>query len=577
MKRKRLSDLAAAPGERKLTRIERLFGPGTKWADLSKADRNVYERSAYAERKKKVGRKPGGERVRIHHAAKTGPITPDDVEEGIHWIEKTLRVPAGGIKAGSNFELMDWQKDWIRIAMSPEKSQAALSVARGGGKSSVIGAMIACFLVGPWNRARWFGIAASLNGEKSSTLRKIVRAQLETIRDPHPKWKMYKTPWPGRITGKNGAELQIVAADKDAGQSLEPSAIFIDELGFFGENKREYVASLRTSASKREGTKLFTISVQSNGPMFREMQEMAEAGLSHVHFERYTTPIDMPIDDREGWLLSNPGLGRTKTWAYMEDELANVLANPRNEAYFRSHDLNQDLSPSKDMVVSLASWRRLLSDENELRDEPVMMGIDLGETISMSAVALVGIESGRCLARGGFGDEPNLISRGRSDGVGTLYADMSRRDEVWTYPGTTVPLDMFMSSVFELLRERNLRLVSAAADTYGQGRLHDWWTRNGIGAPLDIRKTWQSVFRHADIEAFQRMVYTGELRPPENWIITAAIMASTLKTGSDGGMTVVKSPNRGATDALMAMILACGLKARMPTPVPWIVQVARYD
>lgn len=70
-----------------------------------------------------------------------------DINELIAFIE-TLKVGQGRY-AGQNFKLLPWEKRFLKGAFKPDVSSAALSVARGNGKSTLAGALGAAAVTGP--------------------------------------------------------------------------------------------------------------------------------------------------------------------------------------------------------------------------------------------------------------------------------------------------------------------------------------------------------------------------------------------------------------------------------------------
>ena len=504
--------------------------------------------------------------------APTGPLTAEDIEDGISWIEETLVVPYGALRGGEPFLLQDWQKVWIRDVYADGIGEGGLSIARGNGKSSLIASLLISHLYGPWRRQNWHGLVASINSEKAKNLRSLM---VGLCKASGISFTMHVSPTPGKFYGDYDSELMFLAADGNAGQAFDPWLVIIDEYGLLGENKREFVHSLYSALGKRPGSRLFGISIQGDGPMFREMQE--RAAMKAVCWKRFMTPPDADITDREAWLLSNPGLGWSKTGEQMQREVDRAVATPLNEAYFRAHDLNQDLSPAHEMVVGASQWNAICHEDAVLEGEPVVLGIDLGETQSMSAVVAVGVETGTLWAFGAFGDTPDLLQRGRSDGVSTRYLQMHEQGQLGLFSGRVVPLDMFMDDIFAQLRARSCRVLAAAADSYGQGRLRQWWIDRQVEAPLEVRKTWQSVFAHADLQAFQRKVYQKELRTTPGLLMEGAILASTLKRDGKGAASVDRARKRGQNDALVAALLAVGLWDRGQFQLDRGIAVCSYD
>ena len=527
-------------------------GKGNSYIGLSES-----ERRAAGKIRRAIDR--AGKALATAADGKDGNRAPLDVDAGLQWIEENLVVPMGAISGGKKFQLMDWQREWIEGAYADGIKEAGLSVARGNAKTATVALLIILHLFGPWCRKNWRAIAASEDADKSVVLRDMI---VDICAASGIDVRINKTPKPGEIFGRKGSRLQLVAADRNAGQSYSPELVIIDEYGLLGENKREFVYSLRSALGKRKGARLFGISIQGHGPMFRDLADRAH--LPSVYWKRFSTPENMDITDPAAWALSNPSLGIAKDIEHMRIAAAAAIASPADDAYFRAHELNQDLDPAVEMIVGATQWQAIQSKAHKLENEEVVLGIDLGETSSLSAVSAVGLETGAIFAIAGCGSNPTLLDRGRRDGIGARYIEMNKRGELIVFPGLVTPLEDFMAEVFRQLEDRNLKVVRAAADSFGQGRLRQYWSDCDIRAPLEIRKTWQSVYAHADVQAFQRLVYTRKLRAPESVLLTSAIAASTLKRGSNGQTQVERSKKRGQNDALVALVLAVGLYDRKP-------------
>ena len=69
----------------------------------------------------------------------------DTATATIDWIESTLTIPSGQGR-GLPVRLFDWQKDFIHGAFAPGVSTAALTVARGNGKSYLCAFILAAAL-----------------------------------------------------------------------------------------------------------------------------------------------------------------------------------------------------------------------------------------------------------------------------------------------------------------------------------------------------------------------------------------------------------------------------------------------
>ena len=78
----------------------------------------------------------------------------------------------------------------------------------------------------------------------------------------------------------------------------------------------------------------------------------------------------------------------------MEDEARQALAVPANQNDFRAYDLNQCVDPAQEMIVSLSDWGECVKQEPP-RVGPVVAGLDLGGSSSMTCLCLWWFESGQ--------------------------------------------------------------------------------------------------------------------------------------------------------------------------------------
>ena len=161
-----------------------------------------------------------------------------------------------------------------------------------------------------------------------------------------------------------------------------------------------------------------------------------------------------------------------------------------------------------------------------------------------------------------FGNVPDLGTRAKRDGAD--YSEMERRGELRTYPGRTVPVDVFVLQVEADLAGAEVR--SAVADGYRCGELLDvcpW--------PLEVVRSGTGPSGSAAVRAFQRAVLTKTLATVANYSLTNAIAESTLRRDGNGNPAIDKARTGGRIDVLSAAVLAVGEAALCPVPVQMAV------
>ena len=465
------------------------------------------------------------------------------------WASSTLVVPPGHPLSGRPMVLPDFAVAWLLASWTSHES--ALSTARKNAKSAIAAILALGYLVGPLRRPGWRGAVASLDKGKAAELRRQVA---EIAEASGLDVKVRRSPYPGVIESATGS-LDTLSADKNAGHASGYDLVIVDETGLFKLSARDLLAGLRSSVSARGG-QIRHISIRGNSPLFGEILKNP-AVVSHVH----AAPDGCDIGDEAAWHAANPGLGSIKSVAYMRDEVARVAGVASDEPSFRSYDLNQALSPTREMVCTPSDLEACFVAEATY-EGPCYLGIDIGESSAGSAAVAYWPETGGLQSWLAFGDVPDLAARGRRDGAD--YPAMQRRGELVTYPGRVVPVGEFVGDVETDLSGANVFVASA--DGYKAAELQDCcpW-------PLELVRSGSGPDGSAAVRAFQRAVLTRAVRTAPNLSLASAIKESTLRRDGNGNPAVDSARSRGRIDVLSAAVLAIGAAARWPAPTPMAV------
>ena len=125
----------------------------------------------------------------------------------------------------------------------------------------------------------------------------------------------------------------------------------------------------------------------------------------------------------------------------MAHEVNRVRGSPADEPSFRAFDLNQNLDPTREMILSPDDLRACFVDDPPPREGPAFLGFDFGEATSSTAACAIWPATGRAEFFQAFGDVPSLVERQRRDSA--PYVEMQRRGELVTYPGRIVRPEQF--------------------------------------------------------------------------------------------------------------------------------------
>ena len=475
------------------------------------------------------------------------PVPADPVGELVAWSRDVLRVPAGHPRAGEPMELPAFAVDFLRAGWNAHES--ALCIARKNAKSAICAVLALGFLAGPLRQPGWRGAVASVSKEKAGEL----RAQIEAIAKASGLaggLRFVRAPYPGRVVSETGT-LEVLSSDRTAGHSSSFDLVVVDETGLMPERSRELLAGLRSSVSAKDGRTVH-ISVRGDSPLYAEVLNNP-AVVAHV----YMAPDGCKLDDEAAWRAANPGLGAVKSIVYMRNEVERIRGAPGDEPSFRAFDLNQPLSPTREMICSPDDLRACFVDELPPRAGACFLGFDFGEATSATAAAAVWPASGRAEFWMAFGDNPRIDERAKRDDA--PYVEMERRGELRIYPGRVVPVAGFLSDIQAELA--GCRVAAAAADSYKDSEVKDALDRAAVRWPIEFRRVGAGKDGGADVRSFQRLVLNRKLAMLANLSLVTAIAKSTLRRDGNGNPGLDKATSRGRIDVLSAAVIAAGLAA----------------
>jgi phage terminase large subunit-like protein len=341
-----------------------------------------------------AGRRPGANKV--HHPwAKRGMPAADQVLAFLG----TLPI-VSGLRAGEKMELLEFQERFVRGVYAETEGErlvrlAALSVARGNGKSALLAGLSLAHLLGPMKEPHGECYAAALDREQAGVLYRMVRNYVEA------------TPWMAAAVNVRDWHKSIeVEADRSTwtaltsdarkAHGLAPSFWIADEVAQW--RSRELWDNLRTGMAKRAHALGVTISTQAADD-FHFWSEMLDAEPSPtVYTQLHTAPEGCALDDREAWAAANPALGAFLNETDFVDAAAMAMRSPSFEPAFRLLNLNQRVA-AEGRFLNPADWEANAKpfDVADLEGERCYGGLDLSSTRDLTALALWFPDSGKLL------------------------------------------------------------------------------------------------------------------------------------------------------------------------------------
>ena len=425
--------------------------------------------------------------------------------------------------------------EFLRDALTVPES--LLSIAKKNAKSAII----AVYLLGrlapssPFNVGGYRAGVSSVNREKSGELWMQMEAMVQSS-GLEREVECMKAP--RHIRSATG-RVDFLSADRDAGQASGFDDALIDELGLLRERDRSLVNGLRASVSARNG-RFIGLSIQGDSPFTHEMLE--RKGQPGLVIHHYAAPDDCDLDDEEAWHAANPGLlAGIKALEYMRHQSARALATPADAPSFRAYDLNQPQEPSAKVLVSATDWRSCEVEDLPEKDGPMVLGVDLSSGYAMSAAAAYWPATARLQMICAFPDFPDLHKRGENDGVGDLYEQMAKRNELITTPGRTVDIGWLLKWALDEFGAP----TGVVCDRWRLSELIDALEAVGISAQTVLTRGMGWKDGSEDVRAFQRAVQEHRIKTPVSMAARSAFAGAVTIADPAGNLKLTKGSEGG--------------------------------
>ena len=506
-------------------------------------------------------RRRAGERVA---RAATLPKAPPVVSTLAAWLE-TLTVSQGAL-AGSRLKLLPWELDFLAGAFADGIDTAALTIARGNGKTALCAALAAAAVAGPLAVPRGACLVTASSYEQAKILFRFALDYLRPWLEAEPdRYRILDSSTASRVEDrKTGAVLRAIGSDPRRAHGEAPSLVLIDEPAQIPPNVSERMFSaLGTARGKIPDARLIALGTRpaTSGGWFAKL---LAPGVPGVYAQVHAAPPGAALDDVAAWEKANPSLPYFPALrTALERESARALADPSNAAGFRALRLNAGTSDvDANTLIDVDTWERSEADELPPRRGPMVLGVDLGGASAMTGAAAYWPHSGRLEATAWFPGVPTLAERGLRDGVGRLYVELAERGELLTTRGRTVPV----ADVLRWAVDTWGRPVAVVADRYKQAEMIQ--ALDDAALLPEVRFRGQG-FRDGseDVRAFRRAVLDGNVTAPRSKLIRSALAEATTVADTAGNEKLAKATEggrrtRARDDVAAAMILAVAEGAR---------------
>ena len=483
------------------------------------------------------------------------------------WLEG-LTVTQGRL-AGQPFTLAPWERRFVRgLSRAPS---AALSVARGNGKSTFTAALAAAAFVGPLAEPRADVVCVASSFQQARIIFEHVLAFLRPAVERTPRrWRIQDSSNRATIEDREtGARVRCIGSDPRRAHGLAPLLVLADEPAQWPASTSDSMrAALETAQGKIPGSRFVALGTRpaDTGHWFAKM--LRDPG---VHAQQHAADPGDPPFTRRTWRKSNPSLDMLPDLeAAIRQEAARARRDPSLLAAFKALRLNLGTSDvERAALLEAGTWLRIETNQGPPAVGPALWGIDLGTSHAMSAVCSYWPETGRLDALAAFPERPSLAERGLRDGVGDLYRQMAARGELVTCGGQAVSVPALLTAALE----RFGRPAALAADRWREAELRD--ALDAAGVPRAALVARGQGFRDGaeDVRAFRRACLEGRVRPRVSLLMRAALSEATTISDPAGNAKLAKASEggrrfRAKDDAAAAAILAVSLGVRSESPRP---------
>ena len=472
-----------------------------------------------------------------------------------------LRVTQGR-RAGEPFAVLPWQRRFVRHAFAPGVQSAALSVARGNGKTALLSGIAAATLDGPLAVRRGETVIVASSFEQARIAFEHVVAFMGADLEDKGRWRVWDTAQQARVEDKaTGARVRCIGSDPRRAHGLAPVLVLADEPAQWPETTGErMVAALRTAAGKQPHSRFVALGTRPADET-HWFAKMLAGGADYAQCHAART--DDPPFRRRTWGKANPSLDHMPDLEEaIRDEARQARMDPASLAAFRALRLNQGTSDVEvQVLIDAALWASC--ERVAARQWPLVWGVDLGTSQAQSPIAASWPETGALSCLAAFPCEPSLEERGLRDGVGRLYRDCADRGELFTLGQRAVDVGALLRAGMERFGKPDL----VVADRWREAELRDALDKAGV--PMAAFETRGMGYRDGaeDVRQFRRACAEGKVAPSPSLLLQSAMAEARtisdpagnqkLCNGSEGGRRM-----RAKDDASAAAILAVSAGVR---------------
>ncbi len=477
----------------------------------------------------------------------------------IQFIEKHLRVPEGA-SVGKPMVLADFQKRFLEdVFDNPHGTRRAiLSMGRKGGKTALIAAILAAFLVGPEARQNAALVSGALSREQAALVFRLCCLMLQQSPTLAPLVRI--VPSGKRIIGlPMGTEFRAMSAEAKTAMGASPLLIIGDEWGQVRGPQSDFIDSLLTSQGAHENPLQIVISTQAASDadwLSVQIDDALKSNDPRIVCHLYAAPADCDLMDESAWRAANPALGLFRSLDDLREQMTQAQRMPSMENSARNLLLNQRVS-TESPFVSPDVWKSCAAPVLPF-DGPVFVGLDLSARIDLTAAVIVGQvgEVWQVLAYF-WTPEQGLLDRARRDRA--PYDAWHRQGYLRTTPGASVDYGHVATELAEICADLDVRAV--AFDRWRIDVFKKEMDAIGCDLPMVAHgQGWKDMAPALD--ALEAELLNKRIAHGGNPLLTWCMANATVTKDPTGARKLDKQRSTGRIDGAQALAMAMGAAAK---------------
>ncbi len=212
-----------------------------------------------------------------------------DVADGLIEFIEGLIVPSGR-RQGEHMVVLPFQRRFLRGAFG-QPDDAALTVARGAGKTTLTGAVLTAALVGPLAQENAESVLVASSFEQSLIGYRLIKSFMRPWVEAEPhRFRVQDSVNRASITDRHtGASVRVLGSDPKRLHGLQANLLLLDEVAQWPSNQLDaMISALETSRGKIPDSRLLWIGTRPAS----ETHPFAKAlggGVGYAQVQRSTT------------------------------------------------------------------------------------------------------------------------------------------------------------------------------------------------------------------------------------------------------------------------------------------------